>query len=889
MMNIRIYIIYVLALHCARYVLSHNSCPKECRCSYTSTAQLTVFCKGESLSHVTSKLSADTVIYHYEAHEEEVNLGGTNFSHLTSLESLHLTSPFDNIVLSRKIKEILHPHQKVLWPLQKLKELRISVNWELGTALPDLLRESENLEILDLSNTRKLDYTNLKGTLAGLENSSSFRILNLQNTQTLEHLHNGFTLDLSELLEPLKNCPLEELDISYNALRTIRPGLISKAPRLKKLDASNNLIIPLLTSALSMEVLLHPSIIEVDVSEQGFSQSMKSSTNDTIGYDKRLLGNKKQKTVLPNRGRDMIDPDFYLRHKDCLDQIMNNLCSIFSKECETVVHICTVHHVVFCNLVAVYTPGSASIPCEYIPPIHSMLDPDCGGCFVFPSTGNLRILHIHNTNNYDEVLAFSIFKGKTCYNRNNSIEVFDFSHNRKHGYPDIDNTFSTSIVGWDKMKVLNISHNGIQRPAPDLGHNLPEIEVLDLSYNLLDLQGKDGDFLAGATSVVEVNLAGNLVHNIPYNRFSALARMETLNLSNNYLESFVVDIQNLKKLSFLDLSGNKITALSADMTDQLSSLAAERQHSSLKIDLSKNSLLCTCNVRHFTDWILSQPHNIEFVDFHDYMCWNDESKQVPFHRLGKPTAFTCLGKKAYIGIGVGSGSLVTILIVLLIIVIYRKRWWFQYLYFLARNLWNDKKRTEQESEEFKYDLFVAYNRHDKHWVDEILQPKLETRHGIKLCIHERDFELGGYIPDQVIECIEKSRKTLLILSPNFVRSTWCKFEYRMAHQKLFRTGHDILLLAILRPLDGVEICKTLKALLEQKTYVEWREDQDGQNMFWAKLISALNIPRRRAHVEENVGERNCATNDVEAECTQHVSDGATTSASASTRENQHRW
>ena len=622
-------------------------------------------------------------------------------------------------------------------------------------------------------------------------------------------------------------------------------------------------------SAFSMEFLLHPSIIEMDVSEQGFSEFKKSSTNDTTGnQDKRLLGNKKQKTVFPSNQSGMIDPDFYLRHKDCLDQIMNNLCSIFSPECEIFVHLCTVNHVVFCNVVAAYTPGAAAIPCEYIPPIHSMLDPECGGCFVFPSTGNLRILHMHNINNYDEIIALSAFKERICFNRNNSIEVFDFSHNRKYGYTDIDKSFSTSIVGWDKMKVLNISHNEIQHPAADLGHNLPQIEVFDLSYNLLDLQGKYGDFLAGATSVVEVNLAGNLVQDIPYKRFSALARMQTLNLSNNYLENFDVDIKNLKKLSFLDLSGNKITALSADMIDQLSSLAAELQHSSLKIDLSKNSLLCTCNVRHFTEWILSQPHNVEFVDFQEYLCWNDELKQVPFHRLDKPTVFACLSKRAYAGIGVGSGALLTALSVLLIIVIYRKRSLFRYYYFIASKLWSDKQRKELESHEFRYDVFVCYNSHDRDWVCKVLQPKLEDENRFRLCLHGRDFELGGPIIEQIIDSIERSRKVLLILSPHFVQSNWCESEMNMALQKLVNKGCDLLLLAILKPLDGVKITKTLKAQLEKKTYVEWSEDQYGQKLFWKKLILTLNIPRRPASIEENIGERNRAFNDVEAECTQ---------------------
>ena len=104
------YTVFIASLlfYCAAYILaqSNDSCPADCRCSYMSTAQLAVFCKGESLSHVTSQLPADIVMCQYEAHEKEVNLGGTNFSHLTSLEFMQLTSPYDHQVLKRIIKEI---------------------------------------------------------------------------------------------------------------------------------------------------------------------------------------------------------------------------------------------------------------------------------------------------------------------------------------------------------------------------------------------------------------------------------------------------------------------------------------------------------------------------------------------------------------------------------------------------------------------------------------------------------------------------------------------------------------------------------------------------------------------------------------------------------------
>ena len=842
-------------------VLSHNSCPEDCRCSNTSTSQLAVFCKGESLSHITLQLPANTVIYQYEAQEKNVNLGGTNFSHLTALESLQLTSPYDQLVSRRTISEILLQQQRVFWPLTNLKELKININWMLQNVLPELFSKLDKLETLDLSNTRMLNYMHLKNTLYSLENSTSLRVLNLGNTRVLFNHQNGFFLNLTDLLDPLKNCPLEELDISYNALIDVVPGLISKAPRLRKLDASNNLFTDLFGGPFFFEIFIHPTLVEADVSEQGLGKPKKIPSNGRSGMFEMTCDNAITCTdQIINTNQNLLSIPLYQQNKGCADTLVDDPCNIFSPACAELLHECTVNHQLFCYMFSIVNPYFAAIPCDFIPPVRSFLNTDCGSCIIFPLTGSLQKVHLQMMYNYNEMLALPAFINKTCINKNNSLEVVDISHNRKHGFPDIDLAFSTPIVGLDSMKVLNLSHNGIQHPASDLGHNLPQIEVLDLSYNLLDLQGKYGDFLAAATSVQELNLARNRIHEISYSRLATLSRLETLNLSSNSLQTLSVDIRNLSVLSYIDLSGNKIPSLSQDMITQLSAQAAKLHNTSLKIDLSHMTLLCTCNERYFTDWVLSGPNNVEFVHFYDYMCMDEALNQVPFHRAGHLSNFDCLSKNVYIGVGVGSGILFTVMVASAIIVIYRKRWWFRYHYFIARKMWLHHRRQEEEMCEFRYDVFVCYNRHDKDWVDEILQPKLEDENGISLCLHERDFELGGEIIEQVIDSIENSRKTLLILSPHFVRSNWCTFEMRMAHQQLFRTGHDVLLLAILKPLDGVEITKTLKALLEQKTYVEWSEDQYGQKLFWKKLISALDIPKR-SHAQRIDEE---GTDDVEA-------------------------
>ena len=240
----------------------------------------------------------------------------------------------------------------------------------------------------------------------------------------------------------------------------------------------------------------------------------------------------------------------------------------------------------------------------------------------------------------------------------------------------------------------------------------------------------------------------------------------------------------------------------------------------------------------------SAPDNIVFINFQKYLCLSEHSNQVLFHKLNPMHMnLACLGKEFYIGVGVGSGILLSIIIAGVVIMIYKKRWCICYHYFIARNILANSRKQEI-LQEYQWDAFVSYNWHDKDWVDEILQPTLEDEHQIKLCLHERDFELGAMITEQIIGSIEDSRKTLLILSPHFIQSNWCKFEMNMAHQKLFTKGQDVLLLVILKPLDNVEISKTLRALLEKKTYVEWSDNPFGQKLFWAKLIKALEVPKR---------------------------------------------
>jgi len=78
-------------------------------------------------------------------------------------------------------------------------------------------------------------------------------------------------------------------------------------------------------------------------------------------------------------------------------------------------------------------------------------------------------------------------------------------------------------------------------------------------------------------------------------------------------------------------------------------------------------------------------------------------------------------------------------------------------------------------DDYTYDAFISYNQKDSDWVETVLQPRLE-RAGLRLCLPDRDFEIGAARIVNMENAVARSRKTLLILTPNWGDSQWSEFE-----------------------------------------------------------------------------------------------------------------
>lgn len=144
-------------------------------------------------------------------------------------------------------------------------------------------------------------------------------------------------------------------------------------------------------------------------------------------------------------------------------------------------------------------------------------------------------------------------------------------------------------------------------------------------------------------------------------------------------------------------------------------------------------------------------------------------------------------------------------------------------------------KTEMDQNKI-YDAFVSHSHLDEAFIVDHLVPGLENEScRFKLCLHCRDWIVGDYISDQMARSMENFRKTIVVLSPNFLNSVWGKIEFKTAHLKAARerrTSVIIILLEDVGPTNKLD--PELRAYLSMSTFIKW-----GDPLFWQKLKYAL--------------------------------------------------
>ncbi len=133
---------------------------------------------------------------------------------------------------------------------------------------------------------------------------------------------------------------------------------------------------------------------------------------------------------------------------------------------------------------------------------------------------------------------------------------------------------------------------------------------------------------------------------------------------------------------------------------------------------------------------------------------------------------------------------------------------------------------------------ALFFQEDHKWVTEELLPSLENQEPkLKCCIHERDFKVGVAVTENIVECIDRSRKFAMILSKGFVRSKWCLFETHLAHCRMLDSNENNLVVVLKERVALRDMDRNLQLLVKTWTYLEWKIEK--QIEFWDRLRATI--------------------------------------------------
>ncbi|XP_041448303.1 protein toll-like [Drosophila obscura] len=316
-----------------------------------------------------------------------------------------------------------------------------------------------------------------------------------------------------------------------------------------------------------------------------------------------------------------------------------------------------------------------------------------------------------------------------------------------------------------------------------------------------------------------LHFEGNYLEALHSSSLRGYANVGHLYLANNRLTA--ID-QLPENITTLDIRNNSISVLNRQLRDFIDKrIAASTQ---LKLLLSGNRWTCTCEHKDFLHFVKSRSRNIENVL--DLYCDGGTATLL----IEMEESDLCPSGTVYFV----TLTISFMLIILTInIMIHFKQPLLIWLY--EHNVCMSIAARRECEKQKKFDAFLSFTHKDEELLEEFVERLESGSNKFRLCFYLRDWLVGESIPECISQSVKDSKRIIILMTNNFLKSTWGRLEFRLA---LHATSQDRCkrLIVVLYPevenFDDLD--SELRTYMVMNTYLK-RDDPN----FWNKLIYSM--------------------------------------------------
>ncbi|NXC35993.1 TLR5 protein, partial [Campylorhamphus procurvoides] len=461
--------------------------------------------------------------------------------------------------------------------------------------------------------------------------------------------------------------------------------------------------------------------------------------------------------------------------------------------------------------------------------------------------------------------------GENSFHNLGSLKIIDLRDNAIKKLPSFPHLTYASL---GDNKLLSVAYTRIDATYVDLERNwlanvgdlyilfqIPDLQYIFLKQNRFSYCEKSGNAIQNS-QLIYMDLGENMLQlvwerDLCLDVFGALSKLEVLHLNNNYLSALPQDIfRGLTSLKTLNLASNQLSHLSSGLFpqnlvnlnlsgNQLLSPEPEVFMTLSILDITHNKFVCDCTLKNLLVWLNETNVTLAGSESDRYCAYPPEFAGVSLSSLeydgcDEDELQQALRFSLFVFLSV------TVLIFLVSAIIFTRCRGILFIWYktITNKIIASHPQVTDKSE-YRYDAYLCYSKNDFEWVQNALLKHLDSQYFNKnrftLCFEERDFLPGEEHINNIREAIWNSRKTICIVTRQFLKDGWCVEAFNFAQSRYFCDLKDVLIMVVVGSLSQYQLMthKPIRNFLQRNGYLRWPEDYQDVDWFLNSLSSQI--------------------------------------------------